>query len=185
MALTSSKMIALNTAAPDFELLDVISGRNLSLKDLKSDKATVVMFIRNHCPFVQHIYKELVKVAHDYKVQGISFVGISANDPVEYPEDAPDHMKKVAESLGFSFPYLFDATQEVAKAYAAACTPDFFVYDANLKCVYRGQFDDSRPNNGLPVTGSDLKAALEAILAGQPVPQPQKPSIGCNIKWRT
>jgi len=184
MGLTPSKMVNLGTRAPDFELVDVVSGEKRSLKSLKSEKATVVMFICNHCPFVRHILKELVNVAEEYKKQGVSFIGISANDPIEYPEDAPGPMKQLAETFGFSFPYLFDETQEIAKAYEAACTPDLFIYDGSLKCVYRGQFDDARPSNGLPVTGSDLKAALDAILGGLPVPQPQKPSLGCNIKWR-
>jgi len=185
MALTPSEMIPLHTKAPDFSLPDVVSGKTLSLSDLKSPKGTVVMFICNHCPFVKHIQKGLVAVAKEYASQGISFIGISSNDAEEYPEDNPQNMKRIAEALNFPFPYLYDETQQTAKAYKAACTPDFFVFDGNLECVYRGQFDDSRPNNGIPMTGKDLKYALDCLLKGSPVPEDQKPSIGCNIKWKS
>lgn len=184
MAVTPSQMIPLGTKAPDFSLEDVISGKVLSLSELKSEKATVVMFICNHCPFVKHIQKELATLAKEYVSQGISFIAISSNDAEQYPEDAPHHMKTIAEEWGFSFPYLYDEMQDVAKAYKAACTPDFFVFDQNLECVYRGQFDDSRPNNGLSVTGKDLKFALDCLLKGDSIPEIQTPSIGCNIKWK-
>lgn len=184
MAVTPSHMIPLGTNAPDFSLPDVASGKMVSLSDLKSDKATVVMFICNHCPFVKHVRKELVALAKEYASQGIRFIAINSNDVEQYPEDAPLHMKTIAKEWGFSFPYLYDETQRVAKAYRAACTPDFFVFDQNLECVYRGQFDDSRPNNNLPVTGKDLKFALDCLLKGVPIPEVQKPSIGCNIKWK-
>ncbi len=184
MAITPSHMIPLNTRAPEFSLQDVVSGRTISLSEAKSASATVIMFICNHCPFVKHIQKELVTLAHAYIPQGITFVAINSNDAKAYPDDSPQNMKKVAEDLNFPFLYLYDETQEVAKAYHATCTPDFFVFDKNLKCVYRGQFDDSRPGNDIPVTGKDLRAALECLLKGEPIPDNQKPSIGCNIKWK-
>ena len=184
MTLTPSRMMPLGTKAPDFTLKDVLSGKMLSLSQLKSDKATVIMFICNHCPFVKHIRKELINVANQYILKGISFIAINANDAEAYPEDSPENMKKVGEELKFPFPYLYDETQEVAKAYDAACTPDFFVFDRDLKCVYRGQFDDSRPGNQVSVTGKDLGFSLDCILKGEPVPQEQKPSVGCNIKWK-
>lgn len=184
MAATPSTMVALGTQAPAFTLPDTISGKMLSLNDLKSEQATVVMFICNHCPYVKHINEALVQVAQDYQPKGVSFVAISSNDATAYPDDGPDQMKAIAESLGYPFPYLFDESQAVAKAYQAACTPDFFIYDAGLHCVYRGQFDDSRPANEIPVTGRDVRAALDSILAGQPVSAEQKPSMGCNIKWK-
>jgi thiol-disulfide isomerase/thioredoxin len=184
MAVTPSNMLPLGTQAPDFTLPDVISKKPLSLKQLKSDKATVIMFICNHCPFVKHVQQELVKVANDYQAKGIRFIAINSNDIENYPDDAPDKMGAVAESLGYPFPYLFDETQQVAKAYQAACTPDFYVFDKDLKCVYRGQLDDSRPGNNIPVTGKDLRAALDCILSNQSVDSQQKPSMGCNIKWK-
>lgn len=186
MAATPSTMeMKLGEKAPEFNLPDVISGENLSLNQLKSDKATVVMFICNHCPFVKHVQYELVKLANDYIEKGVSFVAINSNDTEAYPEDSPENMRELAERLNFPFPYLFDETQEVARAYRAACTPDFFIFDKNLECVYRGQLDDSRPGNGIPVTGKDIREALDAILSGKPVNPDQKPSIGCNIKWKT
>ena len=185
MAVTPSQMIPLGTKAPDFNLHDVVSGKVLNLSDLKSDKATVVMFICNHCPFVKHIIKEVINVANQYIPKGISFIAINSNDVEDYPEDSPANMKKLAGDLKFPFPYLYDETQEIAKAYDAACTPDFFVFDQSLSCVYRGQFDDSRPGNKIPVTGKDLKASLDSIISGEPVPQDQKPSVGCNIKWKS
>jgi thiol-disulfide isomerase/thioredoxin len=174
----------LGTSAPDFNLFDTLSGRTLSLSELKSEKGTVIMFICNHCPFVKHVDSELVKLAQDYQVKGVSFVAISSNDIENYPQDAPDLMKIEAERVGYSFPYLFDESQEVAKAYQAACTPDFYIFDKNLKCVYRGQMDDSRPGNGLPVTGNDIRQALDALLSNQAISEIQKPSLGCGIKWK-
>ncbi|MCS6805111.1 MAG: thioredoxin family protein [Acidobacteriota bacterium] len=185
MAATPSNMIPLGTIAPDFTLPDTVTGRMMSLQELKSDIATVIMFICNHCPYVQHVQHELVRLAKDYQPKGISFIAISSNDVVGYPDDAPDKMKEVAERLGYPFPYLYDETQEVAKAYQAACTPDFYIFDKDLKCVYRGQLDDSRPGNLIPVTGRDIRAALDSILRGEPVNPDQKPSIGCNIKWKS
>jgi thiol-disulfide isomerase/thioredoxin len=184
MARTLSNMMPLGTTAPDFKLLDTLSGKHLSLDNLKSDKATVIMFICNHCPFVKHVDSEIVKLAQDYQAKGISFIAISANDIENYPQDAPDLMKVEAERVGYSFPYLYDESQEVAKTYQAACTPDFYIFDGNLRCVYRGQMDDSRPGNGLPVTGNDIRQALDALLSNQAVSEIQKPSLGCGIKWK-
>lgn len=178
-------MVALGTVAPDFNLPDTVSGENISLNDIKGAIATVVMFICNHCPFVVHVNPELVKLANDYKNKGIGFVAISANDVVTHPGDAPDKMKENALQLGYPFPYCYDETQETAKAYDAACTPDFFIYDKDLKLAYRGQLDDSRPGNDIPVTGKDIRHALDCLIAGQPVPGYQRPSIGCNVKWRS
>ncbi|MDD3357355.1 MAG: thioredoxin family protein [Dysgonamonadaceae bacterium] len=183
MALTLSKMMELGTKAPEFSLPDTVSGKTMSLSELKSDVATVVVFICNHCPHVQHITPKLVEVANKYQAKGIQFIAISSNDPETYPEDGPEHMKRVAKEQAYPFPYLYDETQEVAKAYKAECTPDFFVFDADLKCVYRGQFDETRPNRGTP-SGEDLTDALDAIIAGKEVSSYQKPSIGCNIKWK-
>jgi len=177
-------MMPLGTKAPDFRLPSPISGGEYSLGDLKSDKATVVMFICNHCPYVKHVQKELVDLANDYMPKGISFVAINSNNVEKYPDDSPENMKKVAERFGYPFEYLFDETQETARAYGAECTPDFFVFDSGLGCVYRGQLDDSRPGNGKPVTGADLRKALDSILNGESVPEDQVPSIGCNIKWK-
>ena len=184
MVKTLSTMIPLGSEAPDFRLPDVVSGSELSLGDLKSDVATVLMFICNHCPYVKHLQDGLVEVADEYIPKGVSFIAINSNDVENYPDDSPEKMKKVAEEKGYSFPYLFDETQEVAKAYDAACTPDFFVYDRGLRCVYRGQFDDSRPGNGKPVTGKDMRIALDSIVAGEAIGWEQIPSIGCNIKWK-
>lgn len=185
MALTPSTMLPLGTPAPDFNLPDAVSGKTQNLNQLKSDKATVVMFICNHCPYVKHIQHELVNVANDYQPKGIHFIAINANDAANYPEDAPDKMCEVAQQLDYPFPYLFDETQEVAKAYQAACTPDFYVFDKDLKCVYRGQFDEARPGNNIPVTGKDLRTVLDCILANKPIDLQQKPSMGCNIKWKS
>ncbi len=184
MALTSSNMLPLGTIAPSFCLPDAVSGDLKSIDSVKSSTATVIMFICNHCPFVKHVQLELVKLANDYQPKEVSFVAISSNDIIEYPEDAPQKMKEVAKTLNYSFPYLYDGTQEVAKAYQAACTPDFFIFDKNLKCVYRGQLDDSRPGNNIPVTGKDIRAALDNLLNNMSIDQDQKPSIGCNIKWK-
>ncbi len=183
MSLTASNMLPLGSKAIDFTLPDTVSGKKLSLSQLKSPKATVMMFICNHCPFVVHIQKQLVKVATAYQAKEVQFIAISSNDIQNYPEDSPEKMRQVAKELGYPFPYLFDESQEIAKAYQAACTPDFFVYDKDLKLVYRGRFDDSRPGKDIPVTGKDLTQALDAVLAGKPVPSEQLPSMGCNIKW--
>lgn len=184
MSLTPSNMLALGTKAPNFTLYDTVSGKHLSLDLLKSEVATVIMFICNHCPFVKHVNSGLIQLAHDYEPQGIRFIAISSNDPTTHPEDGPDAMKIAAQTLGYPFPYLFDETQDVAQAYRAACTPDFYVFDKQLSCVYRGQLDDSRPDNGIPVTGADLRKALDHILRGEAVLPIQKPNIGCNIKWK-
>ncbi len=184
MALTPSNMIPLGSIAPDFALHDVISERTYSLNKMKGEKATLVMFICNHCPFVKHINSELVKLGNDYKSEGVNLIAISANDIVSHPEDAPIEMKKLALTEKYAFPYLYDETQEVAKAYDAACTPDFYLFDKELKLVYRGQLDDSRPSNNVPLSGKDIRAALDNVLANKPVLPFQRPSIGCNIKWK-
>lgn len=184
MAATPSNMIPLGTQAPQFNLPDTVSGQMMSLKQLKSDQATVVMFLCNHCPYVKHVNTGLVELANDYLTLGVSFVGISSNDVEAYPEDGPEQMKEVAQKLGYPFPYLYDESQEVARDYQAACTPDFYLFDGEMKLVYRGQMDGSRPNSGQPVTGQDLRAALDSLLAGRPVNPDQKASMGCNIKWR-
>ena len=184
MAQTPSNMLPLGTRAPAFTLPDTVSGRNLSLDQLKGAHGTVVMFICNHCPFVKHINAGLVAAANDYKRKGIAFVAISSNDVANHPDDSPERMRAVAQQLGYPFAYLYDESQAVARAYQAACTPDLYLFDASLACVYRGQFDDARPGNGAPVTGKDLRAALDALLAGTPVSPAQKPSVGCNIKWK-
>jgi peroxiredoxin len=179
-----SKMMALGTAAPDFTLTDTVSGKQVSLEAEKSDVATVVMFICNHCPYVKHVDQQLVAMANDYQPKGVSFIAISSNDAQQYPDDGPDQMKAVARRLGYPFPYLYDETQAVARSYDAACTPEFFVFDGDLKLTYRGQMDGSRPGNDVPVTGEDLRAALDAMLAGQAPVAAQKPSMGCSIKWK-
>jgi peroxiredoxin len=184
MSRTPSNMLALGTKAPDFSLLDTISNENITLGELKGSKATVVFFICNHCPFVIHVNHELVNIANDFNTKGISFVAISSNDVKNYPQDAPDLMNKVANDLNYPFPYLFDETQETAIAFDAACTPDTYVFDKNLNLVYRGQIDGSRPGNDVPVSGGDLRMALQSILDGAPIDKDQKPSIGCNIKWK-
>jgi peroxiredoxin len=184
MAETPSNMIPLGTKAPTFELPDTITGKYLKLSDLTSDIAIVIMFICNHCPFVKHVQHELVRLANDYISKGISFIAISSNDVSKYPADSPEKMKELAEQLGFTFPYLYDESQDVARSYDAACTPDFYIFDKNLKLVYRGQLDDSRPGNTIPVNGLDIRNALNQILKGEPVNEMQKPSIGCNIKWK-
>lgn len=184
MARTASTMVKLGTRAPAFILPDTISGKNFSLQQLSGEVATVLMFICNHCPFVKHINEELVKLSNDYENNKISFVAISANDRITYPEDSPGKMKETGLLLGYPFPYLYDETQETAKNYKAACTPDFFIYDRALKLVYRGQLDDSRPGNDIPVTGKDIRNALDCLLNDEPVPANQRPAIGCNIKWK-
>jgi thiol-disulfide isomerase/thioredoxin len=184
MAATPSTMLPLGTVAPAFTLPDTVSGKPMSLAEMKSDKATVVVFICNHCPYVKHINGELVRVGNDYTAKGISFVAINSNDAEQYPGDRPEAMKEVAQTLGYPFPYLFDESQDVAKAYKAACTPDFFIFDKDLKLVYRGQFDGARPKNDVPVTGQDVRQALDAMLSGESVTDQQMPSMGCNIKWK-
>ena len=184
MSATLSKMVDLGTPAPDFNLKDAISGEYVTLNGMKSEIATVIMFICNHCPYVKHIYHDLSDLAKEYIPKGISFAAINSNNYLAYPDDSPEKMKDLAIELGFTFPYLVDESQDVAKSYQATCTPDFFVYDKNLKLVYRGQFDDSRPGNGKPVTGKDLRNALESLLNGGEVNKEQIPSIGCNIKWK-
>lgn len=184
MARTPSNMLALGTQAPDFQLPDTVSGKTLSLSELASEKATLIMFICNHCPFVLHVNEELVKLAKDYQAQGVSFIAISSNDIVNYPQDRPELMKQLAEDVGYTFPYLYDESQDVARNYQAACTPDFYLFDKDLSLVYRGQLDGSRPGNNIPVTGEDLRAAMDAVLAGKPVTANQKPSLGCGIKWK-
>jgi peroxiredoxin len=183
VAETPSTMLALGTKAPDFRLPDTDGGA-VGLSDFAGAKALLVMFLCNHCPFVKHVQKELVRLAHDYGGRGASFVAISSNDVAAYPDDGPEAMKAEKARLGYPFPYLFDESQEVAKAYRAACTPDFFLFDARQTLVYRGQLDDSRPGKSVPVTGADLRRALDAVLAGSPVDARQKASIGCNIKWK-
>jgi len=184
MAATPSTMMPLGTLAPDFNLPDTISGKSFTLSELKGENATLLLFICNHCPYVLHINEELVKLAREYQPKGVSFVAISSNDVENYPQDRPELMKVHAEKVGYTFPYLYDESQEVAKAYDAACTPDLYLFDRDLKCVYRGQFDDSRPSNDVPVTGKDLRNALQALLTGSPISENQTPSIGCNIKWK-
>ena len=184
MSYTLSKMLPLGTKAPDFTLLDTVSGKMLSLESIKSEKATVIMFSCNHCPYVIHVNEALVALANEYQEAGVKFIAISSNDVENYPQDSPELMTKLAEEVGYPFPYLYDATQEVARAYDAACTPDFYVFNQDLRLTYRGQMDGSRPNSGNPVTGEDLRNALDAALLGRPVADLQRPSGGCNIKWK-
>lgn len=183
MAMTSV-MLPLGTAAPPFALRDVVSGQTYSLDSFAGKPALLVMFLCRHCPYVQHVEHEIAKIGRDYADSGLGIIAISSNDPAQYPDDAPERLKEMAQRLGFRFPFCFDETQEVAKAYKAACTPDFYLFDADRRLVYRGQLDDSRPGNRLPVTGRDLRAAVEAALAGRPIDKNQKPSIGCSIKWK-
>ena len=184
MALTESNMLPLGTVAPDFTLPDTVSGKMINLKDIATGKATVVMFLCNHCPYVIHVNPEIVRIVHDFKEKNVNFVGISSNNVEKYPADSPEKMKVLAEEVGYTFPYLYDETQEVAKAYDAACTPDFYVFDEQRKLVYRGRIDDSRPNSGKPLTGKDLREAINAVLEGREVSSRQYPSAGCNIKWK-
>lgn len=184
MALTASTMLPLGTNAPDFHLPDVVSGNIISLSTFAGKQALLVMFICRHCPFVKHIKEEMARLGKDYINRNVGIVGISANDAKDFPDDAPEQLKAMAEELKLSFPICYDESQEIAKAYTAACTPDFFLFDAQQQLVYRGQLDDSRPSNGKPVTGADLRAAIEAILTGQLVNAQQQPSLGCNIKWK-
>ena len=184
MARTPSTMLPLGTAAPGFSLTDVTTKKTVTLNDYSKSPALLVMFICNHCPFVKHIRPELAKLGKDYQGRGVGIVAISSNDVAGYPDDSPEKMVEEAKAAGYVFPYLYDENQSVAKAYNAACTPDFFLFDKQHKLVYRGQLDDSRPGNGIPVTGEDLRAALDTVLAGKSVGADQKPSIGCNIKWK-
>lgn len=184
MPLTTSNMPPLNSKAFNFTLLDTVTDKFFSLNQLKSDKATLLMFICNHCPYVKHVNPELVKIAKEYQPKGVAFIAVSSNDAGSFPEDAPNKMKETAKNLGYTFPYLYDETQEVAHAYQAACTPDFFLFDKNMALVYRGQLDDSRPGNHLPLTGNDLRNALDNLLLDNPINPNQKPSMGCNIKWK-
>lgn len=185
MALTESTMaMELGAHAPDFALTDVVTGKTVRRDDFKDNKAVLVMFICAHCPYVKHIEKGLAAIGKDYAGKPLAIVAISSNDAANYPDDSPAGLKRQAETHGFVFPYLYDETQAVAKAYQAACTPDFFLFDQNFKLVCRGQFDSSRPGNGIPVTGKDLREAIDETLAGKPVTQDQRPSIGCNIKWK-
>lgn len=185
MALTESTMeLELGAQAPDFALPDVVTGKTVRRDDFRGQKGLLVMFICTHCPYVKHVEKGLAALGMDYDGEPVSIVAISSNDAKAYPDDAPEGLKEQAQRMGFRFPYLYDETQDVARAYHAACTPDLFLFDGDLKLVYRGQFDGSRPGNGVPVTGEDLRAAMDAVLEGKPVAKEQRPSIGCNIKWK-
>jgi peroxiredoxin len=184
MALTSSTMLELGTKAVDFSLPDVVSGKTIRLETFFDMKALLVIFLSRHCPYVQHVREELAKLGRDYSRQSVGIVAISANDVINFPDDRPESLKEMAVELGLNYPICYDESQTTARAYTAACTPDFFLFDQNRKLVYRGQLDDSRPGNNIPVTGKDLRAALDAVLAGSQVPTVQKPSLGCNIKWK-
>lgn len=184
MVLTESTMMPLGSKAPDFQLPDTVSGETISLETFANKRALLVMFICQHCPFVKHVKAELARIGKDYADQGLGIIAISANNVETHPDDSPANLKAMAEELGFNFPFCYDESQETAKAYTAACTPDFFLFDDQRRLVYRGQLDDSRPGNDQPVTGKDLRAAIDAVLAGKEVSPSQKPSIGCNIKWK-
>jgi thiol-disulfide isomerase/thioredoxin len=184
MARTPSTMIPLGTEAPGFVLPDTVSGKTMTWDDVKGERGTLVAFICNHCPFVKHVNPELVRIAHDYLSKGIQVVAISSNDALQYPDDGPDPMKANAIAQAYPFPYLYDETQEVAKEFDAACTPDFFLFNGQEKLAYRGQLDPSRPGNGIPLTGQDIRKAMDALVDGREVDQLQFPSIGCNIKWK-
>jgi peroxiredoxin len=184
MAATASTMLELGTKAPEFALPDVVSGKPVSLASFEGKQALLVMLLCHHCPFVKHVKSELALIGWDYAVKGVGIVGISANDPAVSADDSPEGLRRMATEWGFNFPVCYDETQVIAKSYAAACTPDFYLFDRDQRLVYRGQLDDSRPSNGKPVTGVDLRAAIDAVLAGRPVNQDQRPSLGCNIKWK-
>lgn len=184
MARTESTMLPLGTVAPDFYLKDTNSNNTFSFEDLKGSKGTLVMFICNHCPFVHHVISEIVMIANDYRVQGLGIIAISSNDVVKYPQDSPELMSEFALENKIDFPYLYDESQETAKAYQAACTPDFYLFDNQNKLFYRGQLDDSRPGNGIPLSGSDLRGAIDALIYNRSLKEPQKPSLGCGIKWK-
>lgn len=177
-------MLPLGTKAPEFSLPDTVSGKTLTSNDLKGEKATVIMFICNHCPFVIYVNDELVRLSNDYASKGVSFIGISSNNIATHPQDGPERMTEHAKSAGYNFPYLYDESQEVARAYDAACTPDLYVFDAEMNLAYRGRIDASRPGNDKPVTGEDMRKALDLIMGGEVVPEPHYPSAGCNIKWK-
>ena len=183
MARTESAMLALGTPAPDFHLPEVVTGRTISLAEFATKQALLVMFICQHCPFVKHLEHGLASLGHDYAASALGIVAISSNDAIAHPSDAPESLAEQARYKGFSFPYLYDETQQVARAYDATCTPDFFLFDEDRKLVYRGEFDGSRPGNEVPVTGASLRSAIDAVLAHQPVSPDQRPSLGCNIKW--
>lgn len=185
MVRTLSTMLELGTHAPDFNLADVVTGKAISLATFAEKKALLVMFICRHCPYVKHVQSELVKLAKDYQNSALGIVAISSNDAETYPDDSPESLKEMASELGFDFPYCYDEDQSVAKAYAAACTPDFYIFDESRELVYRGQLDDSRPKSDIPITGKDLRAAIEAVLNGKDIDQNQRASLGCNIKWKT
>lgn len=184
MVQTPSTMLPLGTKAPPFLLTEPVTGRTVSLEELRAAPALLVVFMSNHCPFVKHIADELARFGQEYRARGLAMVGINANDVANYPDDSPERMKEEVARRGYTFPYLFDDTQEVAKAYQAACTPDFFLFDGEGRLVYRGQFDGSRPSTDVPVTGADLRAACDAVLVGRPISERQTPSVGCNIKWK-
>lgn len=183
MVMTESTMLSLGSTAPDFSLPDP-SGKAYSLNDFAEAPALLVIFMCNHCPFVQHIRGELAALGNDYQKKGVAIIGINSNDVANYPEDHPDKMAEESKEYGYSFPYLFDESQEIAKAYRAACTPEFYLFNQERKLVYRGQLDDSRPGNDIPVTGKNLRTAIDALLSGGPISDDQRPSIGCNIKWK-
>ncbi len=185
MALAFTKPVKLGFQAPEFQLIDVVSGKKLTFDDIKGEKGTLIMFICNHCPYVKHVIHQLIQIGRDYIPKGIGIAAISSNDVKGYPDDDPDLMKKLAMELDFPFPYLYDETQQTAKDYKAECTPDFDLFDKNNKCVYRGQLDSSRPGNDIPVTGKDLRRALDLVLKEKPVPKEQIPSAGCSIKWKS
>ena len=184
MALTESTMLALGTVAPDFALTNVVTGKTVRRDDFRGSKALLVLFICTHCPYVKHVEKGIAALGKDYAGKPLAIVAISSNDVATHPADSPAGLKAQAETFGFVFPYLYDESQAVAHAYKAACTPDFFLFDADFRLVYRGQYDSSRPGSGIPVTGQDLRAAIDTVLAGNKVPTEQRPSIGCNIKWK-
>ena len=185
MVKTLSTMLKLGTPAPAFNLPDVVSGQNISLETFKDKNALLVMFICRHCPFVKHVQHELARMGKDYRDRDLGIVAISANDTESQAEDSPSSLKEMASQLSFTFPFCYDESQETAKAYKAACTPDFYLFDKSRQLVYRGQLDDSRPGNDIPVSGRDLRTALDAVLADRPVSQNQRPSLGCNIKWKS
>jgi len=184
MALTPSNMLPLGTVAPEFALRDVISGREITLNEIMDEKGMLIMFVCNHCPYVKHVQEQMVALSADYHGKGIGIVAISSNDVEAYPEDSPDAMRETAKKWQYSFPYLYDETQLVARAYDAACTPDFYVFNASYELVYRGELDKSRPGNDIPVTGESLRTALDDLITGNPISEEQYPSIGCNIKWK-
>jgi thiol-disulfide isomerase/thioredoxin len=185
MALVESEMLPLGTIAPKFKLLDTVTGNPTAFQDVKGEKGTVVIFICNHCPYVRYVNPELVRIVNDYRILGFGFVGISSNDVEKYPQDGPEEMKAHATKVGYNFPYLYDTDQQVAKDYRAACTPDFYLFDSADKLIYRGQLDDSRPGNSIPLSGRSLREAMDAVLNNHQVNALQKPSVGCSIKWKS